>query len=99
MTKSPISNDDPEINEESQNSKSETPNLDGDWVNFFVLLILFIIQGISVGLCTAFPMILQSKGMVTYDDQVSNYYLMIFVLRRNDPIEPGIKYNFDCYNT
>lgn len=76
MIKSPINNDDPEAYEEPRNSKSETPNLDGDRVNLVVLLFLFIIQGISVGLCTAFPMILQSKGMVTYDDQVSNCYLL-----------------------
>lgn len=50
---------------------SEKPNLDGDWFNFYLLIILYIIQGIPVGLSGALPIILQSKKMVTYEDQVS----------------------------
>ncbi|CAI6366795.1 unnamed protein product [Macrosiphum euphorbiae] len=50
---------------------SEKPNLDGDWFNFYLLIILYIIQGIPVGLSGALPIILQSKKMVTYEDQAA----------------------------
>jgi len=52
-------------------SKAEKPNLDGDWLNLFLLIILYTIQGFPVGVSTALPLILQSKKMVTYEDQVS----------------------------
>jgi len=54
------------------------PNLKGDWCNIFLLTILYTIQGIPFGLSFGLPIILQSKYMVTYNDQVSLYtYLAI----------------------
>lgn len=50
---------------------SEKPNLNGDWLNFFLLIMLYIIQGFPVGLTLAISNILQSKKLVTYEDQVS----------------------------
>lgn len=52
-------------------SKSEKPNLDGDRLNLFLLIILYTIQGFPIGVSTALPLILQSKKIVTYEDQVS----------------------------
>jgi len=51
------------------------PNLDGDRLNFYLLILLYIIQGFPLGLSSSFPIILQSKKMVTYEDQVSLYNL------------------------
>lgn len=55
----------------SLKSKSEKPNLDGDRLNIFLLILLYIIQGFPVGVSTALPLILQSKEMVTYEDQAA----------------------------
>lgn len=55
-------------------SESEKPNLDGDRVNFYLLIVLYIIQGFLLGFSNALPMILQSRKIVTYEDQVSLYY-------------------------
>lgn len=64
--------DDPaEVYVVSLKSKSEKPNLDGDRLNIFLLISLYIIQGFPIGVSTALPLILQSKEMVTYEDQVS----------------------------
>ncbi|XP_060878936.1 acetyl-coenzyme A transporter 1-like [Metopolophium dirhodum] len=52
-------------------SKSEKPNLDGDRLNLFLLIILYTIQGFPIGVSTALPLILQSKKMVTYEDQAA----------------------------
>ncbi|CAI6351342.1 unnamed protein product [Macrosiphum euphorbiae] len=51
-------------------SKSaEKPNLKGDWLNFFLLLLLYTMQGIPRGLALAMPIILQSNKDVSYKDQ------------------------------
>lgn len=50
---------------------SDVPNLNGDWLNFYLLILLYIIQGFPIGLSGAFPIILQSKKLVTYEEQVS----------------------------
>ncbi|VVC28218.1 Major facilitator superfamily domain,Acetyl-coenzyme A transporter 1 [Cinara cedri] len=47
------------------------PNLDGDRFNFYLLTLLYVIQGFPIGLSTAIPIILQSKKTVTYDDQAA----------------------------
>lgn len=53
-------------------SVSEKPNLDGDRMNFFLLIVLYVIQGFLIGFSGALPIILQSRKIVTYEDQVSN---------------------------
>ncbi|CAI6343822.1 unnamed protein product [Macrosiphum euphorbiae] len=69
----------PQLEEELENltalavvddSKSaEKPNLKGDWLNFFLLLLLYTMQGIPYGLALAMPIILQSYKDVSYKDQ------------------------------
>jgi len=49
----------------------EKPNLKGDWLNFFLLLLLYTMQGIPFGLPLAMPIILQSNKNVSYNDQVN----------------------------
>ncbi|KAE9541116.1 hypothetical protein AGLY_004361 [Aphis glycines] len=44
-------------------------NLKGDWLNFFLLILLYTIQGLPLGLAIALPIIFQSKKMVTYKEQ------------------------------
>lgn len=48
----------------------EKPNLEGDWLNIFLLTFLYLLQGIPVGLTLAIPFVLQKRG-VTYADQVN----------------------------
>jgi PAT family acetyl-CoA transporter-like MFS transporter 1 len=50
---------------------TEKPNLSGDWMNFFLLMLLYIIQGFPKGFAIGFSIILQSKKLVNYEDQVS----------------------------
>lgn len=77
MTKSIRNRVDLEECEETCKPTSEKPNLDGDRLNVYLLIILYIIQGFPIGLCGALPIILQSKTMVTYEDQVSWNYIYI----------------------
>ncbi|XP_060851932.1 acetyl-coenzyme A transporter 1-like [Rhopalosiphum padi] len=72
MIKSTKDKDDPAgVHEVSLKSKSEKPNLDGDRLNIFLLILLYTIQGFPIGISTALPLILQSKEMVTYKDQAA----------------------------
>jgi len=48
-----------------------TPNLKGDWSNFNLLLLLYVLQGFPIGLSSTLPIILQSRKMVTYEEQVT----------------------------
>lgn len=48
-----------------------TPNLKGDWSNFNLLLLLYVLQGFPIGLSSSLPIILQSRKMVTYEEQVT----------------------------
>lgn len=52
---------------------SAKPNLKGDRSNLLLLILLYIMQGIPFGFSiTALPIILQSKKVVTYGEQVIN---------------------------
>lgn len=75
MSKSIRSRVDQNEFEGTHKSTFEKPNLNGDRLNFYLLIILYVIQGIPIGLSGALPIILQSKKMVTYEDQVSLYYI------------------------
>ncbi|XP_060833849.1 acetyl-coenzyme A transporter 1-like isoform X2 [Rhopalosiphum padi] len=44
-------------------------NLKGDWPNIFLLLLLYIMQGVPLGLVAGIPILLQSKQNVTYNEQ------------------------------
>lgn len=61
----------------SHKATVETPNLKGDRLNFFLLILLYVIQGFPIGLSIAFPLILQKRPMVDYDDQVSTSILCL----------------------
>ncbi|XP_026823340.1 acetyl-coenzyme A transporter 1-like [Rhopalosiphum maidis] len=50
-------------------SISDKPDLNGDWLNIFILLLLYTIQGLQLGLTSAIPIILQSNKNVSYQDQ------------------------------
>lgn len=52
-------------------SISDKPNLKGDWLNIFILLLLYTLQGLQLGLTSAIPILLQSNKNVTYQDQVN----------------------------
>jgi len=52
-------------------NSAEKPNLKGDWLNFFLLLLLYTMQGVPFGLALVMPIILQSKKNVSYKDQVN----------------------------
>jgi len=57
--------------ENSSQSLPAKSNLKGDWMNFFLLILLYTIQGLPLGLAIALPIIFQSKKMVTYKEQVN----------------------------
>jgi len=57
----------------NSNPNDDKPNLQGDWSNFFLLLLLYGMQGVPLGLCLAVPILLQSKKNVTYQEQVRFY--------------------------
>jgi len=46
-------------------------DLKGDRLNFCMLLALYILQGFPMGLTTTIPIILQSRNMANYEQQVS----------------------------
>lgn len=52
------------------NSTSNEPNLKGDWENFFLLLLLYTMQGLPLGLISSVPVLLKSNKNVSYHDQV-----------------------------
>lgn len=62
---------DPEIYQVAYNSPETKPNLKGDWLNFCLLLLLYTMQGLPYGMSTAVPIILQSRKVVSYQDQVN----------------------------
>lgn len=45
-----------------------TTNLDGDYGNIVILLLLYMMQGLPFGIIHSLPMILQKRG-VSYKDQ------------------------------
>lgn len=55
---------------------TKAPNLNGDWSNFFLLVLMYTMQGALLGLTISFPIIFQSNKLVTYEDQV-NFNLSI----------------------
>jgi len=76
MAKSSNEEEELEIFEVPSESLPEKSNLKGDWLNFFLLLLLYTIQGLPLGLAIALPIIFQSKKMVSYKEQV-NFSLRI----------------------
>lgn len=55
--------------EENMNLIEEPTNIKGDECNIAILLVLYLLQGIPLGLAAAIPMILQSRG-VSFKQQV-----------------------------
>jgi hypothetical protein len=55
---------------ETEELKSEKSNLTGDYRNVAVLLLLYLMQGIPVGITAAIPILLQNRG-VSYKDQAA----------------------------
>lgn len=79
MTKSMKNKQDIEECTVSHEPAAEEPNLSGDWLNFFLLIALYVIQGFPKGLVQGFSVILQSRKLVNYDDQVSLNYVFLFI--------------------
>lgn len=62
------------------------PDLKGDWLNFFLLILLYAMQGMPIGLTTAIPILLQSNKNVSYRDQVNVFnshvsLLLTFIIK------------------
>lgn len=57
------------VNDDLNSAKK--PNLKGDWLNIFLLLMLYTMQGLAFGLGSVMPIILQSNKYVSYNDQVN----------------------------
>jgi len=67
----PTQGDEPTKSTVTKESMLVKPNLKGDWPNIFVLLLLYMMQGIPLGIIVVIPMLLQSKQNVTYKEQVN----------------------------
>lgn len=63
-------NDQPETSGPANDPALVMSNLDGDWLNFFLLLLLYIMQGLLLGVSGVIPIITQSRGNVSYKEQV-----------------------------
>lgn len=72
MTKSQVCEEELEQFKVSHHSSAVKPNLKGDWWNFFLLILLYTIQGLPLGLAIALPIILQSQKRITYGEQVNS---------------------------
>lgn len=59
----------PEVNGDDGSALAKS-NLKGDWLNFFLLLLLYTMQGLPLGISSAIPVLLQSKKNVSYQEQV-----------------------------
>jgi len=68
-----------EKSEIEKDSTWDKPNLKGDWFNFYFLILLYTLQGVTSGLSYAFPIILQNTKFVTYNDQVSTILIHMFI--------------------
>lgn len=65
-----------EVTRDSMTAKS---NLKGDWLNFFLLILLYTMQGLSLGMAITFPIIFQTKK-ISYGEQV-NYYCIFKIIQ------------------
>jgi len=55
---------------------TEPRNLSGDRLNLLLLMLLYVMQGVTLGFSIAgLPVILESKKCVSYEDQVSVYVI------------------------
>lgn len=71
MTKRAINETNPEKSTASYTgNKVEKANLKGDWLNLYLLVIFYTMQGFPYGISLALPIIFQSKKVVTYEEQV-----------------------------
>lgn len=52
------------------------PNLKGDWLNYFLLMLLYTMQGFPLGFTSAVSIVLQSKKDISYQDQVNNFFVL-----------------------
>lgn len=71
MKKSTVNENDSKIHAISCLSATSEPDLKGDRSNVFLLLLLYTLQGVPYGVSTALPIILQSKKVVSYEEQVN----------------------------
>jgi len=71
MLSTPKHEYEPERNKLTNVSVLIKSNLKGDWLNFFMLLLLYTMQGLPLGLSSAIPILLQSKKDISYQDQVN----------------------------
>ncbi|XP_022174756.1 acetyl-coenzyme A transporter 1-like [Myzus persicae] len=65
----PTQEDEPTKSTVTKESMLVKPKLKGDWPNIFLLLLLYIMQGIPIGIVTVIPILLQSRQNITYKEQ------------------------------
>jgi len=71
MKTSPRHRVEPEISEVMEDATMTKTNLKGDWKNFFLLLLLYTMQGLPLGIAMSMTVLLQANKNVTYKDQVN----------------------------
>lgn len=73
----PTQKDEPIKSTVTKESMLVKSNLKGDWPNIFLLLLLYVMQGIPLGIVTVTPILLQSTQNVTYKEQVNVFDILI----------------------
>lgn len=74
----PVDGSETDKNAATKNWVSNKTNLKGDWLNFFLLLLLYTLQGFPLGLTSAIPILLQSKEDMSYQNQVKSIGCFFF---------------------
>lgn len=59
-----------EIMKEMTKQMKEKPNIEGDRINLFLLVLMYTFQGVVSGFSHSFPIIFQQNKRVSYADQV-----------------------------
>ncbi|EDS41573.1 dynactin P62 subunit [Culex quinquefasciatus] len=62
-----------------EEGKHERSDLRCDWAKIAILFLLYLLQGIPIGLAAAIPMMLQNRG-ASYKQQPTQYLIGLFVL-------------------
>jgi PAT family acetyl-CoA transporter-like MFS transporter 1 len=68
MSKTKRQKEEYDVVAETKSDEPEKSNLDGDYHNVALLLLLYLLQGIPQGISLAIPILLQNRG-VSYTDQ------------------------------
>lgn len=68
-----LSKNNDSLDESAATNDLNEPNLKGDWINIFILLLLYIMHNFPLGLCSAITILMQSRKDTFFQDQVGTH--------------------------